>query len=646
MIVTLKNGEELDFPDGTSPDKIKKYVYKNYGHLYQEKQETSQQNNQNPQENNKNQTQQSSQNQQSPMQKFYETLGQGSPKQNIYRYGVADPLSGISEIGQNIRKGLNNLNPFLFPDKPKDVDYSKTFGIPQQENTGDVIAKSIPDVAASLSVPEFKLGEAATSALSNAPKIGSYLKAILESKPTSQAISQGLYSAATAPENKTQAGLTSGAITAPTSALSEAILSRNPALSKIGRLGLGTALGSALGYGGYKAGESLGFSPAASAAAGSALGFGLGMRGNPQSRIASEISKEVEKFPEYAERLAAAKRLGLSYITPLEAAGNSGILAQIEGKLQQTPSKDVADILTKRGSERVKTEDQAITNLLNTVSNPKIEAEKNKAYALSYYTKLPPFYDTKKIPSEFKEKYAITVPEDYFGLKDNEIFKAAEEKALSDPEIKEYMKSVPKNSIEYLDKIKQTMGDMMKSPEKGSLSKALIKDAQDQLVNGMSEFSTQYKKANALAERGFARDAIEQWFDKRKQTGASMSQFLKSKETMDELQMHFRNIPEAQQQLKDMKLVFENLDNPMTGKSAKALYSNSMKETRSSAQLLSKLKDNLLYSNDKIVANLITNPEWADEVKKLSKITDKEKLVGALMKTFGKVGAQEASKQK
>lgn len=51
MIVTLKNGEELDFPDGTSPDKIKKYVYKNYGHLYQEKQETSQQTNQNPQEN-------------------------------------------------------------------------------------------------------------------------------------------------------------------------------------------------------------------------------------------------------------------------------------------------------------------------------------------------------------------------------------------------------------------------------------------------------------------------------------------------------------------------------------------------------------------------------------------------------------------
>jgi hypothetical protein len=493
------------------------------------------------------------------------------------------------------------------------------------------------ELGASLIAPPLRMAKLGVTLGRYLPNFGRYLTSAIENAVPQVGISAG--SAALSNQNPLEAAGETAAITTPFSIASQMAISRNPAVNKIARYGLATALGGLGGYGGYKTGESFGISPTATSATVGALGFGLGIRGRPSARIPSEIGKEVEKYPEAIERIAASRRLGLPYITPLESTG-SGRLGAMEGKLSVNPHPEAADILVNEGEKRVAAEGKAINDTLDLISNPEIVAKKREAYSKSYYTKEPNFLDSKKIPIEFKKKYGRKVPKDVFGLKDNEIFKAAENKLSSEPELKEALKGVPKNSVEYLDNIKKVMGDMAYEQNRGKFSKGLIEDTQRTLMEGLEKHAPTYKEANAFAERGFAREKIEDFFDKKRVEGVPMAQFLKSKEGFEELQKHLRNIPEAQQQLKDMKLVFTNLMPSLTGTGTAKLYGTGMKEARSGGQFYEKIMNNLLYSNDKIIANFITDPKWAEKLQEMKKITNKEKLTKAFIEMMGRAGAK------
>jgi hypothetical protein len=98
----------------------------------------------------------------------------------------------------------------------------------------------------------------------------------------------------------------------------------------------------------------------------------------------------------------------------------------------------------------------------------------------------------------------------------------------------------------------------------------------------------------------------------------------------------------AQQQLEDMRLIFGRLINIPTAKTAEALSRTSMSKSRSSSdEAIRRLKELLSGGRyDKEAVELITNPKWADELKKLNEITNKDKLIAAFHNVIGKAGAQ------
>jgi hypothetical protein len=604
MIVELPNGQELEFPDGTSQEVMRNAIHNNfpeYAAMYQPKNAKSQEN---PTE-------------QSESQKAHDAA---------VRYGIKDPLIGLLNFGSrggtsagNLAIGLINKLGGNLP-KQEATDFSEMLGIPKEKNLSDTLAQFGGEVLPALLAPETEIPWI-SKALMKLPAWGKYLKTGL-----GNAITQGTIAASQSPEDQGTASLKAAGIAAPFSALSQATLSGSPTVRNISR-----ALG-ALGAGGlgYYGAKSVGAPEPAADVAG-LLSAALGARGgNTQRRVREDVLKGVKGTP-YQESLDAANRLGLNYITPAEASGNP-FTGGIQCNLGKTEKG--AQLLYEIGKERAKSEENAIENLFSNVFPKALEEQKNALYKSA---------ENIQIPKEQVEK-----------LKDNEIFKTALSHVRRSPIYKEKLRDVPENSIQYLNQVKEALDDMIeKSPKKEA---AIIRETKNNLLRTLDTVSPAYKEGRQLAERGIVRREIEDLFNKKDETGTNLFKtLLSNKRDYRELQDRFKrlevtaNSPEqvksmknAQQQLEDMRLIFGRLINIPTAKTAEALSRTSMSKSRSSSdEAIRRLKELLSGGRyDKEAVELITNPKWADELKKLNEITNKDKLIAAFHNVIGKAGAQ------
>jgi hypothetical protein len=98
----------------------------------------------------------------------------------------------------------------------------------------------------------------------------------------------------------------------------------------------------------------------------------------------------------------------------------------------------------------------------------------------------------------------------------------------------------------------------------------------------------------------------------------------------------------ASKSLDNMKKIFGRLINTPTAKTAEVLSRGSISKPRASITKLAEQWQELLSGGkyDKEAVELITSPRWTDELSKLGKITEKDKLVAAFHNLLGKVGAQ------
>ena len=123
---------------------------------------------------------------------------------------------------------------------------------------------------------------------------------------------------------------------------------------------------------------------------------------------------------------------------------------------------------------------------------------------------------------------------------------------------------------------------------------------------------------------------------------------LKNDKNFDSVMKSVRNVPEAQQQLKDMRLVFRDLINPPTVRTAAGLAKTSMTKERSSAQAwMNEIKE--VYTSgkyDKAAIELITNPKWADKLHEAAQATSKEKKASEIIKLLGKANASYVGMKK
>jgi hypothetical protein len=125
-------------------------------------------------------------------------------------------------------------------------------------------------------------------------------------------------------------------------------------------------------------------------------------------------------------------------------------------------------------------------------------------------------------------------------------------------------------------------------------------------------------------------------------TGSNFGKYLNNDATFNKLQNNVRNVPGAQDQLNDMKMVFNRLINIPTAKSAEALSRSSMSKDRASSATAIRMLQELLSGGryDKARVSLITNPDWASELGKLKNISNTDKFIGKTYNLMGKAGAQ------
>jgi hypothetical protein len=315
-----------------------------------------------------------------------------------------------------------------------------------------------------------------------------------------------------------------------------------------------------------------------------------------QRKLFSDI--ESKHLPEIKERQEAAQRLGLSYLTPAEST-----LSPFEAAKQGTIGRTNAGskLLLEKGRGRSESEEEALNTLQRNIYDPKeLAPEKKAAYEKAM---------SASVPDDFLTKW-----------KQDPIVGDAISQLKSDPTYKRAVRGVPENSFEYWNIVKRVIADMEKEKAKGmkKFSSDQATNARNEMVAEMDKIQPEYKVARKIAEREFTRKDIEDFFDKRNMTGNEFSKFMKSKKDFEKLLDKLEPYPEAQQNLKDMKLLFGDLiPSDPSIRTAAALEKTSMSSARNKVDALKRSLDQKYgQAHDVALVNLMTNPEWVSLLEK------------------------------
>ena len=301
-------------------------------------------------------------------------------------------------------------------------------------------------------------------------------------------------------------------------------------------------------------------------------------------------------LPMIEERLKAAKRLGLDYLTPAEAT-LSPFEAAKQGKIGRTSAG--SKLLFEKGKQRTKSEETAISNLLDMIHTEKLAPEMEQAY---------------------KETMSKNVPQEFITRNSNDpLIESAEKELKNNPAYKKALGNVPRNSFEYWDHVKRILGDMEeKEAGRKPYLATVIGDTRKKMVAEMDKVEPQYKKARNISERDFTRRELESFFDKRKMTGNNFYKYLESKKKFDKLFDKLSPFPKAQKHLKDMKLLFGDLiPNDMSIRAATQQKRTGMSDRRNKLDALKDALDEKYgQEHDVSTVNMMTNPMLLDLIKK------------------------------
>ena len=297
-------------------------------------------------------------------------------------------------------------------------------------------------------------------------------------------------------------------------------------------------------------------------------------------------------LPQINERMEAAKRLGLSFLTPGEALLSPFQTAK-EANIGKTSSG--AKLLYEKGKERVGSEGQAINSLLDTVYDAKkLAPEKQAAYDETMGQTLPP---------DFMEKW-----------KQNPIVDWALKQMESKPTYKSELKDVPKDSFEYWNIVKRVIGDLEKGEAKGmqGFSSNAATKVRNNMVDEMDQLQPRYEDARNIAEREFTRRDLEDVFDKKTMTLNNFWSFLKSDKAFNKVMRKLDAFPDAQQKLKDIRLLSnEIIPFDESIRTSYKLEKTGMTKDRNKLDALKRdLDERYGKEHDVAAVNLMTNPDW------------------------------------
>jgi hypothetical protein len=557
-----------------------------------------------------------------------------APKDNLLqkfiRYGVKDPAIGILNMGREFANLPHKISGGYIPElSPSEFNFEEALGIEHPE-AADKLLQFVGQYGPSLAIPGIGLGKAG-QALDKIPKAGEYL-----TKAVSEAIPQALYSAVQAPQDSLKAATETGAVVAPFSVLSELIKSPSKKIRTAAKVGAG-GLAALLGREGAK---TVGFGETGADLA-AVLSGALASRGltSPKERM-EKLTEGVDPFIAN-QRLKAAKKLGLSYLTPAEA-GVSPWAAKRQGALGRT--EEGSRMLYEKGRQRQQTEKDAIQVVLNQIYSPsKMDSKVKEAYQALNEVNLP-----TEFPLQFKN---------------NEIINEAKHIVEKTPAYKESLKELmPKNvklepgqndpqatSLVYWDHVKRALDDMISKAERsGNNNEArIMSEVRTNMRNQMDEAFPEYKEARSLYERKIVRKGLEKVFDQKEINGTNFYRALASQKKFDELMGHLKNAPEAQENLKAMRLLFKDLMGPPTIKTAKGTEERGMNQSRSSGAFLENLLEHAFTGgkHDVEAIKFITSKNWLKQMESLSKISNKQLKLASIAMVLSRGIGQGAGQQ-
>lgn len=410
-------------------------------------------------------------------------------------------------------------------------------------------------------------------------------------------------------------------------ALAQAFSGGNPFLSALGRAGIGGTIGASIG--------AITGSPYQDAVTGAGLGISapylaktMGLTKQKPGLETLEHINQSEVMP----RVNAALKLKTS-ITPGEASGNPYIMA-LEGEYGRAGAASAEK--NKIAMDKIKAEKTAINELLNKIypTDPQLAKEaKNKIaqlYSEVYKNDLPGKELTKLMANSPLIKTSI-----------NEVNR--------NPAWQEGLKNVSPANYEYLDKVRKALSDEEKTLiRKGADSEARIyTQKRKEFTKLLDENVPQYKIARQEAQRQIIQKNIKKALGSKEITGSNFyAAFLANDNKYNELLNKLKNVPEAQEDLRNMKLAWENLSGKEKAKNAKFQAEKSLSSRRNNLDKLVDYWNNLNGQKTNIEAlKFINSGKWQNELDAIQKIKDKKIRNQKLAETFGRIVSGETVQQ-
>lgn len=367
-------------------------------------------------------------------------------------------------------------------------------------------------------------------------------------------------------------------------------------------------IGAALGGTGAAIGRGLGYVPTALEKA--------GILGTPGKNVTSYIKPE-----EIKETVEAGRRLGTE-ITPGEATRNPWVATQ-ESRFKRTPKGSFENV--QLGEQRAIKEKEAINSLLNNIFD-KSDLSKNE------------------IKNLYKSAERWNIKQDTLNrLKEDPLINDAIDKVKTSKAWQRNLKDVPENNIAFLDKVKRELNARERSlrrSEGGGGEAREYKLATKDLTNVLDS-APGYKEARQKAQREIVRGQIEKKL-KKSQSEISGTDFynniIKNDIEFNKLYNKLGKVPEAQQQLKDMKAAWHSLINlPKSTHEAYKTESALNQARNTIMQYYEMAKDFLGISDSQKAIKYLRSNEWYDDLLKAKETGNKKKIEDTLSGIMGKL---------
>jgi hypothetical protein len=148
----------------------------------------------------------------------------------------------------------------------------------------------------------------------------------------------------------------------------------------------------------------------------------------------------------------------------------------------------------------------------------------------------------------------------------------------------------------------------------------------------MDERVPEYAQAREEAQKSIIRSKIQKLMSKKELKGSTFfNTILKNEDEFNKLHQDLKNVPEAQDKLKDMRLAWKNLINIGKPNSAAFRSQEGLDQSRDWMKAIMDNWNKLTGAKRNVAAiKFINSPDWEKGFAKIAEIKDKEKRIAAL----------------